>query len=88
VLILKGVKVVCFDILLEVLILKEMEERPRISEKRDVMGSPSGSRAAEKLAADGGMPPRVFCRKRLQTIENKEKEWQKNGQESCVRGSG
>jgi hypothetical protein len=39
VLILKGVKVVCFDTLLQVLILKEMEDVSAIGEMRDEMGA-------------------------------------------------
>jgi hypothetical protein len=38
VLILKGVKVVCFDTLLQMLILKEMEEGSGIVEKQDNVG--------------------------------------------------
>jgi hypothetical protein len=62
VLILKGVKVVCFDTLLQVLILKGMEDGSGIGEKRSTL-EPKGSA--------GGMPPRVFCKKSQQLIENK-----------------
>jgi hypothetical protein len=41
VLILKEVKVVCFDTLLQVLILKNMEGLSGTTEKRDEVGSPS-----------------------------------------------
>jgi hypothetical protein len=77
VLILKEVKVVCFDTLSQVLILKEMEERSTISKKGDEIGSPS-----RRVSPEGGMPPPVFCKKRLQAIENKGRELQKERQES------
>jgi len=80
-------KVVCFDTLLQVLILQEMEERSGI--RRDEMGSPSRmvSRLEGKGPA-GGMPPRVFCKKSVEVIENKGSEWEKERKEkSRVRNS-
>jgi hypothetical protein len=64
VLILKGVKVVCFDTLLQVLILREMEAVIK-----------RGFR--EMMEREEVPPPRVFSEKRLQTIENKGNECRK-----------
>jgi hypothetical protein len=82
VVILKGVEVVCFDTLLQVLILKEMEERSRIGEKRDEMGSASRMVSTpERKTLEGGMPPRVFLRKSLEVIENKRSDRKKERKE-------
>src|SRR5258707_11045481 len=62
--ILKGVKVVCFDTLLQVLILREMEAAIK-----------PGFR--ETMEREEIPPPRVFSEKRLQTIENKGNEGRK-----------
>jgi len=74
VLILKEVKVVCFDALLQVLILKEMEERSGISERRAEMGSPSGMASTEwaEVKVDAGRyATRVFCKESAEVIEKK-----------------
>jgi hypothetical protein len=62
--ILKEVKVVCFDTLLQVLILREMEAAIK-----------RGGR--ETMEREEVPPPRVFWEKRLQTIENKGNECRK-----------
>ena len=81
-LILKGVKVVCFDTLLQVLILKKMEELSGISEKRDEMGSPNRMVSPlEPRGPEGGMPPRVFCNKSVEVVETKGRESEKKRQE-------
>jgi hypothetical protein len=66
--ILNRVKVLCFDTLLQVLILKEMEIQD-VREVKDV-----------KEMRDG-TPPRVFWGKRLQAIEKKGGESKKERQE-------
>ena len=71
-LIIKRVKVVCFDSLLQVLILKEMEIQD-VREVKDV----------EEMR--DGTPPRVFWGKRLQAIEKKGGESKKERKE-ILRG--
>ena len=63
--ILKGVEVVCFDTLLQVLILKVDARRVEKS----------------ALNVPRDMPPPVFWAKRLQAIENKERRSEKERQE-------
>jgi hypothetical protein len=70
--ILKGVKVVCFDTLLQVLILREMEAAIK-----------RGFR--ETMGREEVPPPRVFSEKRLQTIENKGNECRKECKETTKR---
>jgi len=70
--ILKGVKVVCFDTLLQVLILREMEGVIK-----------RGFR--ETMEREEVPPPRVFSEKRLQTIENKGNEGRKECKERAKR---
>ena len=74
--ILKEVKVVCFDILLQVLILKEMEAG---------LGTDCllrrGNSALPLKHLEGYTPLPVFWGKRLQAIENKERRSEKEGQE-------
>jgi hypothetical protein len=72
VLILKEVKVVCFDTLLQVLILREMEAVIKRGFR--------GTREREEVP-----PPRVFWEKRLQTIENKGNECRKECKERAKR---
>ena len=105
-LILKGVEVVCFDTLLQVLILKVDMGRSRLArETRRVDSGERKSRDAGKDNApleawgketqraqswrrdreEGGMPPRVFCKKSPQAIENKERRSEKERQE-ILRG--
>ncbi len=81
VLILKEVKVVCFDILLQVLILKEMQERTGIGERWGEIGSRSRMAMPEPKSREGGMPPRVFLQKSPQAIENKRLERAKERKE-------
>ncbi len=76
-LILKGVKVVCFDTLSQVLILKVVSERAEISESRAEMGVPSRM----VCTPERGMPPRVFCKKSAEVIENKGSECGKERKE-------
>ena len=80
-LILKEVKVVCFDILLQVLILKEMQERTGIGERWGEIGSRSRMAMPEPKSREGGMPPRVFLQKSPQAIENKRLERAKERKE-------
>ncbi len=35
----------------------------------------------QRLRMKGGMPPRVFCRKSAEVIENKRREWEKERKE-------
>jgi hypothetical protein len=41
--------------------------------------------SVQKSVARRGMPPRVFCKKRLQTVENKGKECRKERKETTKR---
>ena len=78
--ILKGVKVLCFDTLLQVLILNEIGERSRVDEKPDPSGLSARYFGARKPRdADEGMPPPVFCKKSPQAIENKGWDRKKRG---------
>jgi|SRR5258708_2253510 len=77
VLILKGDKVVCFDTLLQVLILKVDR-----GAQREGIGSPQRHGGTERL---GYPTPRVFCKKRLQVVENKGWQLKKERQEA-LRG--
>jgi len=72
--ILKEVKVVCFDTLLQVLILKEMERE----DLRDVEEVPQVYR---RFAGD--TPPPAFWEKRLQAIENKRSRSKKREARDC-----
>jgi hypothetical protein len=57
-----------------VLILKEMEERSGISERRAEMGSPSGMASTEwaEVKVDAGRyANRVFCKESAEVIEKK-----------------
>jgi hypothetical protein len=100
VLILKEVKVVCFDTLLQVLILKKMEMR----EVKDVSDVEDGRSIGNEENLGGGVtpypgcfrmsgkertyatrrgtPPRVFCEKRLQAVENKGRESENKSKEA------
>ena len=68
----KEVKVLCFDTLLQVFILKEIEEGSQVAGKRDASELSARYCGARKPRdADEGMPPPVFCKKSPQAIENK-----------------
>jgi hypothetical protein len=82
VVILKEVKVVCFDTLLQVLILREME----IEDLRDVKDVEAEPQVSGRFAGD--TPPPAFWEKRLQAIENKRSRSKKERQEIALRGSG
>ena len=69
--ILKGVEVLCFDTVLQVLILNEIEEGSEVGEKRNALSVGNDVCARKPRDADEGMPPPVFCKKSPQAIENK-----------------
>ena len=77
----KGLKVLCFDTDLQVLILNEIEEGSRVDEKRDASGLPALFCARNREMPSEGMPPPVFCKKSPQAIENKGWGWEKERQE-------
>ena len=88
--ILKGVKVVCFDTLLQVFILKYIEEWSGSARERDngtgvETNDSAGTRRAGRER--GGMPPPVFCkrvRKLLKTNDRSAKNNAKRGKESAT----
>ncbi len=75
-LILKVVKVLCFDTLLQVLILKGLAEASRLDRHRGT------ERTELKTWIRGTPTPRVFVSKSAEVIENKGQEWEKERQES------
>ena len=104
-LILNVVKVLCFDTLLQVLILKVVkvagsvhlqpvvkcdafevpqEAPPRSSGQAAQAGqAPQGSGVNKGCHTEYAPPTRVFWEKRLQAVENKERELQKEAQEAA-----
>jgi hypothetical protein len=80
--ILKELKVLCFETLLQVFILNEIEEGSRVDKKRDAVDCSALYLIAwEPRDADEGMPSPVFCKKSPQAIENKGWGWEKERQE-------
>jgi hypothetical protein len=82
VLILKEVEVLCFDTLLQVLILKEMQERRGTGEAR--VRKPRQTITQRRRGREGAAEtptPRVFLSKSAQVIETKGRESQKERQE-------
>jgi hypothetical protein len=74
--ILKVVKVLCFDTLLQVLILKGLLETARLD-------GPRGTERTEwKVWIRDTPTPRVFLSKSAEVIENKGQELEKERQES------
>ena len=75
--ILKEVKVICFDTLLQVLILKVVMEEQFCRRSFSLDKSPGCP-----VEAFGYPPPRVFCEKRLQVIDSKGREHGKEVKEA------
>jgi hypothetical protein len=82
VLIPKVVKVICFDTLLQVLILKVVKVAVSVLLQPFAKYAPFGS---EAWCGNAGVPPpRVFWEKRLQVIENTGRRAKKEGKEAAV----
>jgi hypothetical protein len=85
--ILKVLKVLCFDTLLQVLILK-VDRRATTKAKDNAPFEAQGKEPRRTRRCRRGIQyptPPVLCEKRLQTIENKGKEMEKERQE-ILRG--
>ncbi len=67
----KGVKVLCFDTVLQVLILNEIEGVRESTKSGMRVGLPALFCARNREMPSEGMPPPVFCKKSPQAIENK-----------------
>ncbi len=80
--ILKMVKVLCFDTLLQVLILKVVRVAVSVFLQPFAKCAPFGS---ETWRGSVEVPPtRVFWEKRLQVIENKGRRTKREGKEAAV----
>jgi hypothetical protein len=82
VLIPKVVKVICFDTLLQVLILKVVRVAVSVFLQPFAKYAPFGSEAWR--GGVGVPPPRVISEKRLQIIENKGRRAKREGKEAAV----
>ena len=78
----KVVKVICFDTLLQVLILKVVRVAVSVFLQPFAKCAPFGSEAWREGV--GVPPPRVFLEKRLQAIENKGRRPKKESKEAAV----
>ncbi len=76
------VKVLCFDTLLQVLILKVVRVAVSVFLQPFAKCAPFGSEAWR--GSVGVPPPRVFWEKRLQVIENKGRRAKKEGKEAAI----
>jgi hypothetical protein len=78
VLIIKGVKVVCFDTLLQVLISKAVSSRQFTVDSFKKTLRKAGTGLGTEVAQEG-TPPRVFWKKRLDLLDSKGVDFFRDG---------